>query len=214
MNPHVQPNHAHSRRISVTAAVVTCAGLLLSSCATSDNGSEDSTAPNNAAMTSSEGSESSSSHSLLSETSGLGPGKSTCTTDHLEITTSDKQGAAGSILLNVVLKNTDRTDCLMEGYPGVSLVADNNGTQLGKAADREKGVEPQTVTLAPGASATAAVKITNVGALNPEQCQPTKADGLRIYPPNETKASFVPLEDIEGCAGDMSILSVQPVTVA
>lgn len=210
MNPHVQLSRVRKRRMS--AAAVVCAGLFLSSCATDDNGSDDSSAPNNAAMTTSENSESSSSQNLTPN--GMGPGKSTCATDNLEISTSDTQGAAGSILLNVVLKNTGQTDCLMEGFPGVSLVSDNNGTQLGKAADREKEIEPQPVNLAPGASATAAVKITNVGALDQDKCQPTPADGLRVYPPNETKAAFVPLEDITGCSSDVSILSVQPVTVA
>ena len=134
-----------------------------------------------------------------------------CATNDLEITTADSQGAAGSTLVNVVFKNTSTEPCSMRGFPGVSMVTNHNGTQLGKPAQREKGAPSETVKLDPGISAIASVKITQTGALDPKDCKAQKADGLRVYPPEQTKAAYVPMKGLEGCSGDLEYLSVQPV---
>lgn len=215
MSSHDLRDSQRTHRRSAVTAVAACTALILSACATPDESADSSGEPGNAAMTAQdEGSAQSDQHSTQSLKSDSSQANKVvnCKTKDLEISTADKQGAAGSTLLNLEFKNNSRAACLLEGFPGVSLVADNNGSQLGEAADREKQVEAEPITVAPGESATAAISITNTGALNPEKCQPAKADGLRVYPPNETKAAFVPLEDIQGCAGDESILSVQPVT--
>ena len=136
-----------------------------------------------------------------------------CATNDLEITTADSQGAAGSTLVNVVFKNTSSKPCSMRGFPGVSMVANHNGTQLGKPAQREKDVPSKDVKLDPGASAIAPIKITQVGALDPQECKPQDADGLRVYPPEQTKAAYVPMKNLEGCSGEVEYLSVQPVSM-
>lgn len=134
-----------------------------------------------------------------------------CATNSLKITTADQQGAAGSTLINVVFENTSNEPCSMRGFPGVSLVTNNNGTQLGKPAKRETGAPDEAVKLAPGASGVAGLKISNPGVMDPEQCKPQQADGLRVYPPEQTKAAYVPMKGLEGCSGDVEFLSVQPV---
>ncbi|MDK8790646.1 DUF4232 domain-containing protein [Corynebacterium sp. MSK039] len=137
-----------------------------------------------------------------------------CTTPDLKIDTDNMQGAAGSTLLDIVFTNTGDEECSLEGYPGVSLVTDNNGTQLGASADREESGESEKVTLQPGDRATASVRITKVGALDPEECSPKAADGIRVYPPEETRSAYIELKGLEGCTGKDKYMSVQPVRAA
>lgn len=137
-----------------------------------------------------------------------------CATPDLKIDADNMQGAAGSTLLDVVFTNAGDEKCSLEGYPGVSLVTDNNGTQLGASADREESGESEKVTLQPGDRATASVRITKVGALDPEECSPKAADGIRVYPPEETRSAYIELEGLEGCTGKNKYMSVQPVRAA
>ena len=134
-----------------------------------------------------------------------------CATPDLKIDTDNMQGAAGSTLLDVVFTNTGDEECSLEGYPGVSLVTDSNGTQLGASAEREESGESEKVTLQPGERATSSVRITKVGALNPEECSPKGADGIRVYPPEETRSAYLELKGLEGCTGKDKYMSVQPV---
>ncbi|WP_045075934.1 DUF4232 domain-containing protein [Psychromicrobium lacuslunae] len=110
-------------------------------------------------------------------------------------------GAAGSVYMNLVVKNKTAQPCSINGYPGVSLVGKGNGTQLGAAADRDPN-QPSTgaVLLAAGASAAAQLLYTraeNYGA----SCTLVKADGFRVYPPSATDALYIPnsLNPINAC---------------
>ena len=209
-----------SRHIVGAAAVTACAGLLLTSCNTSDNNAAPTTQVDTATEQEASSTQSTQPQSMLStredatstNSGNRNADQTICNTKDLKITTSELHGAAGSQLLDVIFTNTAKKPCTLDGFPGVSLVTDNNGTQLGKAAERETNVKATPVSLSPNSSAKSAVRITNTGALNPTECQPTKADGLRVYPPNETSAGFVPTDNLEGCRGDVSILSVQPIT--
>lgn len=136
----------------------------------------------------------------------------TCATEQLDIGLSNEQGAAGSRLADITFTNTSSEPCTLNGFPGVSAVTNNDGTQLGAAAERESDQETTTITLAPGHSARAGLKMTNVGVLDPASCQPQAADGLRVYPPGETASAFIRISGLEGCAGDAHYLSIQPVT--
>lgn len=135
-----------------------------------------------------------------------------CATQQLDIGLSNEQGAAGSRLADITFTNTSSTPCTLHGFPGVSAVTNDDGTQLGAAAERETGQETTTITLAPGHSARAGLKMTNAGVLDPASCQPQAADGLRVYPPGETASAFIRIPGLEGCAGDANYLSIQPVT--
>lgn len=136
----------------------------------------------------------------------------TCATEQLDIGLSNEQGAAGSRLADITFTNTSSEPCTLNGFPGVSAVTNNDGAQLGAAAERESDQETTTITLAPGHSARAGLKMTNVGVLDPASCQPQAADGLRVYPPGETASAFIRISGLEGCAGDAHYLSIQPVT--
>ncbi|MCL8494843.1 DUF4232 domain-containing protein [Corynebacterium sp. B5-R-101] len=136
----------------------------------------------------------------------------TCSTEQLDIGLSNEQGAAGSRLADITFTNASSEPCTLNGFPGVSAVTNDDGTQLGAAAERETGQETAPVTLEPGHTASASLKMTNVGVLDPASCQPQAADGLRVYPPGETASAFIRVPGLEGCAGDAHYLSIQPVT--
>jgi hypothetical protein len=122
-------------------------------------------------------------------------------------------GAAGSTEVTLVLTNNGGTECSLQGWPGVSFVGDNNGTQLGKAADFDRSTAHPTVTLQPGGTAQAPLKITE--ALNYPQadCKPQQADGFRVYPPGSTAALFVKASGYTACTTDsVSLLTVGALT--
>ena len=95
------------------------------------------------------------------------------------------------------LRNTSAATCFVQGYPGVSFVAGADGHQVGSPATRVAGATPM-VALPPGQSAAATLAIvdaTNFGT----GCQVTDVLGLRVYPPGQTAALFVPHTD-QACA--------------
>ncbi|MCB2175406.1 MAG: DUF4232 domain-containing protein [Actinomycetales bacterium] len=133
-----------------------------------------------------------------------------CTAGHLEASlTSGEGGAAGSILPYLVLTNTGTERCTLQGWPGVSLVGDGDGTQLGAAGDFDRSSPHGTVTLDPGGSAHAPLKIAQAANYDAATCDPQTADGLRVYPPGETHSLFVASTDLTACRSD----SVHLITV-
>jgi len=50
----------------------------------------------------------------------------------------------------------------------------------------------RTITLLPGTSATAVLQIADAYNYPAARCKRTNAAGLRVYPPNQTRAKTVP----------------------
>ena len=133
-----------------------------------------------------------------------------CAVDSLQVTAGESSVGAGNTTIPLVFTNTGSAACEIGGYPGVSFVGDGNGTEIGAPAERDSGVSPQTVSLAPGASGTALVNVAQAG--NFPGCTVTPVDGFRIYPPNSYAAIFLPLSGLQGCAEqNIDVLTVQPV---
>lgn len=111
-------------------------------------------------------------------------------------------GAAGSIYMKLILTNQSGTPCILNGYPGVSLVGYGNGTQVGLGAERD-ATKPSTgpIHLVPGASASAVLKYTQAGNYAAADCRPAQADGFRVYPPSATDALFIS-HPLTGCTSD------------
>ncbi|MFE0465288.1 DUF4232 domain-containing protein [Kitasatospora sp. NPDC058965] len=133
-----------------------------------------------------------------------------CATGQLSVKQQNADVAAGSYYAELVFTNTSATTCTLTGYPGVSYVTDN-GVQSGNAADRAPGTAA-TVTLKPGGTASAQLHDANgVSGYDPAQCQLASAKGLRIYPPNQRDALFLPWPT-QHCAGPtIHALTVAPV---
>ena len=116
-------------------------------------------------------------------------------------------GGAGHMNPFLVLTNKGSTACTVKGYPGVSFVGNGNGTQLGAAATREAaGITITTLTLAPGQSAHSQLSITVAGNYDPTTCKPKAADGLRVYPPDETHSLFVASTSYTACQNASVVL--------
>ena len=119
-------------------------------------------------------------------------------------------GAAGSVIVHLVLENTGSTTCTVQGWPGVSFVGGGTGKQIGAAAVAEKSSPHPTVTLAPGKTAVAPLKIVRAENYSAGDCSPKTPDGFRVYPPGSKQSLFVKDTDYQACASaDASLLSVQ-----
>jgi hypothetical protein len=138
-----------------------------------------------------------------------------CTSGHLAASLSPGDGgAAGSRLPYIVFTNTGTASCTLQGWPGVSFVGNGDGTQLGAAAELDRSSARATVTLAPGASAHAPLRIVVAENYPAQTCQPTVANGLRIYPPGETHSLFIATAEYTACLDSsvqlMSVQAIQP----
>lgn len=124
---------------------------------------------------------------------------STCNADELSLVVGDTSGTAGSTEIDIVFTNTGDRQCVLEGYPGVSLV-NANGNQVGSPADRMSGATVQKVTLDMGQSTTAPVMFPEEGNFDAGTCQ-DGATKLRVYPPNDYGYLSVPTSITSWCPG-------------
>ncbi|MFL6142780.1 MAG: DUF4232 domain-containing protein [Labedaea sp.] len=123
-----------------------------------------------------------------------------CRAAELRLSLGQGDAAAGTVYRPLRFTNTGTRNCTIQGFPGVSYVAGDDGHQVGPAAFRV-GTKGAPVSLAPGATASAPVGFTQVRNFDPAVCRPTAVRGLRIYPPHDTAAMFVAMEGT-GCAGN------------
>ena len=125
-------------------------------------------------------------------------------------------GGAGHYEVWIVLKNEASETCTLQGWPGVSFVGDGDGEQIGAAAEFDRSSPHETVTLEPGASAQALVRVAQAANYG-DECGETPADGLRVYPPGEKRSLFVQNDQLEltACADiDDPLLEVQALQPA
>jgi hypothetical protein len=146
--------------------------------------------------------------------SGTG-GLTTCRTASLRLSvdTSLADGTAGSTYYPIDFANTSATACELAGYPGVSFVtaADGTGRQIGAAAERNPQFGSALVRLNPGGEAHAWLQVAQAGNYPASSCSPATAHGLRVYPPDETQASFIP-QDFPACAiATAQVLTIMPI---
>lgn len=124
-----------------------------------------------------------------------------CTVRDLDVVLAGEEGTAGTMYRGLVFTNTGGRVCTIQGFPGVSFVAGEDGHQVGAAAIRQ-GEKGAAVTLRPGAAATAPVGFRNIDMVDTEICLPTPVLGLRVHPPYSRRAEFVPFATT-GCAGEV-----------
>jgi hypothetical protein len=119
-------------------------------------------------------------------------------------------GTAGSIYYRFQFTNFSGRRCALRGYPKV-FAANLAGHRFGSAASKEEAAAPHTVSLAPGDSASALIRVVEAGNFSPADCQPVMAAGFRVSPPGQSASKFVPFP-FEACAKPgHSNLSVQAV---
>jgi hypothetical protein len=97
-------------------------------------------------------------------------------------------GAAGGSYYPLDFTNISAAACTMDGYPGVSFVTAAGGSQIGAAAVRNPAFPPAVVTLSPGGTAHASLRVASAANYPPSQCRPVTAHYLSVYPPGQ----FIP----------------------
>jgi hypothetical protein len=109
------------------------------------------------------------------------------------------------------LENISGVTCTLYGYPGVSFVSTGTGGgQIGPAATESPVTPRRLVTLAPGATANALLRIVQAGNYPASKCQPVTAHWLQIYPPNQTTPAYLAFNS-QTCSKPLNILSVSVV---
>jgi hypothetical protein len=140
-------------------------------------------------------------------------GTPACTSADLQASLGGGAGAGMSQNhTGLQLRNTGSSACTLYGYPGVSWVRGASGIQTGAAAVRQadpSGTET-TVTLAPGALASAPLDIVDAAVIPPSECKPVAVRGLRIYPPGQKAALFLSLPTAAGGYGECSLATKSP----
>lgn len=135
----------------------------------------------------------------------------TCTASTLSVTLGPGEGAAGTTYAPLRFTNTGSRTCVTQGFPGVSYLTEDGGAQVGRTALRE-GAPGGTVTLAPGAVASAALAMVRVENYDPVVCRPTPVKGLRVFPPGQRVPVWVPL-DATVCAGNLPSQQLRIATI-
>ncbi len=135
-----------------------------------------------------------------------------CTTGELAVALGEGSAAAGSVFRPLIFTNTGSRTCELRGFPGVSYVAGDDGHQVGPTAAMSGELGGQ-VPIPPGGTAKAQLQLVNVQNYDPAACHPVPVRGLRVYPPEDTAALFVPVEGT-GCSTTPpgNQLSVQTIT--
>ncbi|EWM12469.1 secreted lipoprotein [Kutzneria sp. 744] len=136
---------------------------------------------------------------------------SNCKSSELKLSFGhDSDHAMQKTYTSIQFTNTGQRTCTLQGFPGVSFVTGDNGQQVGQAANRS-GNQGPAITLRPGSSTNAGLIIVNADPFPADQCKPVDVRGLRVYPPNETAAMFLPSSG-RGCAGSVGpLLTVSSV---
>jgi len=83
-------------------------------------------------------------------------------------------------------------------------------TPIGLSAAEDPGTPRQVVTLAPGAVASALLRIAQAANFPSLHCHPIKANYLQIIPPNQTTPIFLPYQ-ATACAKRINILTIDVV---
>jgi uncharacterized protein DUF4232 len=111
-----------------------------------------------------------------------------CKTAHLEVWfgLGEGGGTLGSVFYPLEFSNVSHSACTLNGFPGVSAVG-NGGGQVGPPASRN-GQHHGMVTLAPGATAHAILRVVDAGALC---AHPVSAAGLKVFPPGATRSQSI-----------------------
>jgi hypothetical protein len=137
-------------------------------------------------------------------------GPAGCLASGLQAQLGASQGTAGTIYQVIVLTNSSASDCTLYGYPGVSFVTGQGGSQVGAPATRNAAVKAAQLTLAPGSKANVLLAVHDAGAF--PDCRLTSVDWLRIYPPGDYGSLYVQY-NAQTCANTAkSILSVTAVS--
>ena len=187
-------------QIGLGGVTLVAAATLAAGCASSGSGTSASSSASSVPSTSPSGGTTGSGTSAASSPattptskSSAATGLAACNTANLSVSLVSNMGggAAGSTYVPIQFVNTSGTACAMYGFPGVSFVTGQNGSQIGAPAQRSTNSGKVTVTLAAHATAHAWLQIAEAGNYPASSCHVANANWLKIYPPGNTAAAYV-----------------------
>ena len=126
------------------------------------------------------------------------------------VAASQSNGAAGTIYYPLQFTNISGHTCSLHGYPGVSALG-QNGSQLGNPAawGGIANIPVRTVTLAPGQTGHSVLAYSDAAVGSTTST--AYAARLRIYPPNQSQATYA-FWSLKGITvPGMTYLRVSPV---
>jgi Protein of unknown function (DUF4232) len=142
--------------------------------------------------------------------SGQAAGPGACQSGALKVALGPGNAAAGSQIIPIQFTNVSTSTCTLFGFPGVSFTGETYAVQVGPAGARNHASAEQVVTLAPGAVASAQIKIVNAQNYPAGTCGLTTASGILVYPPDLTKAVGLPFNGF-ACVHKWNVLTVNAV---
>ena len=119
------------------------------------------------------------------------PGTDRCHTGQLTVTKGTGGAASGTSSVNLVFTNKSGVGCTLYGFPGVSWVTGDNGTQVNSGFTRDPVVKKVVVDLKSHQVAHAVAFMPAPGSWDAAKCKPVPVRGFRVYPPDETTSIFV-----------------------
>lgn len=116
-------------------------------------------------------------------------------------------GAAGSVYIKLILTNNSESECILDGYSGVSMVKAGSIEPIGAPAERDPAAPSNgPIVLIPSGSATAVLRYTQ--ADNYPNCQKVQADAVLVYPPEATDHLEIP-NPLTACSNaDVKLLTI------
>jgi Protein of unknown function (DUF4232) len=197
-------------RAALAAGALSCAAAL-AGCASSGSSSQPPAAGSTTTVTASPSAPAASSNTPdVVAPSSSAAGSAACATSALQVKLGASNGYAGGVYQTIDFTNTSGSPCTLTGYPGVSLVTGPSHQQLGLAAKRSTSTPATTVTLAPGATANAQLQIVDALNFPSPACSPTKAADLKVFPPNQFTAVYLP-DTSYGCGKSVQTLFIAPI---
>ncbi|HEX9551962.1 MAG TPA: DUF4232 domain-containing protein [Streptosporangiaceae bacterium] len=193
--------------LSVLAVATACSSAPPASAQPGGSGSQGPSAP-----ATSPGQTSPAPTSPVAGTSNPSPpqGPRPCASRDLGARTGNGQGAAGSTYIPIVFTNNSNVTCTLFGYPGVAFAGGSPVSQIGLAATENPATPRRLVTIAPGAVASALLRIVAAQNYPAARCHQVTARYLQVYPPNQTTPIYVSYSSA-ACSKPIHLLTVDVV---
>jgi len=194
---------------ALAGALLACCAVLASACSAStpSSSSPPSSTPSATPVSSPSTTPATSAPATTPAVAGPAP----CPTRYLGVKAGLSQGTAGSIYQVIDFTNISNVSCTLYGYPGISFASTgSSGGQIGLAAKENPTPPRELVTLAPGATANALLRIVDAGNFPPATCGMVTAHWLAIYPPNQTTPVYLSYTS-PTCSKQVQILTVNVV---
>ena len=195
----------------IAGALLACCAVLATACSASTSSSSSPSSTATVTPVSSPSAPATSAPATTPATTPAAAGPAPCPTRYLGVKAGLSQGTAGSTYQVIDFKNISNVSCTLYGYPGVSFASTGtSGGQIGLSAKENPTPPRELVTLAPGATANALLRIADAGNFPPATCGMVTAHWLVIYPPNQTTPVYLSYTSAT-CSKPVQILTVNVV---